>query len=160
MLLCQSRGSWIPAHVVTKQSLGEEWIVITLLSSNSSPLSYFLFTTHDSAIEEISETALIQPSLELGVAHCTDMFFGFTVGQITAHTDWIIHGRKKKLTSKVPKSIRKTNDELHLRFISISTKVVDGDRKRFCGRHFHFRLIHVQRARQDRMKGIQNVPST
>ena len=33
--------------------------------NSSPPLSYFLFTTHDSAIEEISETALIQPSLAL-----------------------------------------------------------------------------------------------
>ena len=49
-------GRWLPPVVVCT--------VITLLS----PLSYFLFTTHDSAIEEISETALIQPSLELARA--------------------------------------------------------------------------------------------
>ena len=35
------------------------------------------------------------------------MFFGFTVGQITAHTDWITYDGKKKLTSKVQNQLGK-----------------------------------------------------
>ena len=59
------RGS---PHFVTIRSLAAPRRSMYCHNSSPPPLSYFLFTTHDSAIEEISETALIQPSLELARA--------------------------------------------------------------------------------------------
>ena len=56
------RGS---PHFVTIRSLAATRRSMYCHNSSLPPPSYFLFTTHDSAIEEISETALIQPSLAL-----------------------------------------------------------------------------------------------